>query len=162
MTISVWCEGTSHLWQKRVGTIRKGTVTWCVLSPLPVAWAGIHVDASASGPGSVDLHLLWLLSSCQLLLMTSETSQISGGLHMKCSGHSALREQTVSQPAQDLEALTCLLNWAGLSCSLVLCWERKQNMTRHHATFSHLGMQFYFAPKIFQRSNEEGSNMARV
>lgn len=99
MTINLWREGISHLWQEWVGTIRKGRVTWCVLSPLPVAWAGICVGAFASGPGSVGLHLLWLLSSCQLLFMTSETSQTSVGLHMKWSGHSALWEQTVSQPA---------------------------------------------------------------
>lgn len=54
-----------------------------------------------------------------LLAVTSETSQTSSGLHMKCSGHSARREQTVSQPAQDLEALTCSLNCTAAHASPV-------------------------------------------
>lgn len=109
MIINVWWEGITHLWQRRVGTIRKGNVTWCVLSPLPVAWADICIGALALGSGSVGLHLLWLLSACQLHLMTSENSQTGAASHMKSSGHS---QQTVSQPLRNLEALTWLLNWA--------------------------------------------------
>lgn len=53
------------------------------MSPLPVAWAGICVGTFASGPGSVRLHLLWLLSACQLFFMTSEARQTSTGLTRK-------------------------------------------------------------------------------
>lgn len=119
MTIIIWWEGITHLWQGRVLTVRKGNVTWCVLSPLPVAWADICICAFAWGLGSVRLHLLWLLSACQLLLMTSENSQANAASHMKCLGHSALWEQTVSQPPQNLEALTWPLNWVVLRTSPV-------------------------------------------
>lgn len=43
------------LWQERVGTIRKGNVTWCVLSPLPVAWAGICVWCVGRGAPAVSV-----------------------------------------------------------------------------------------------------------
>lgn len=115
MTINAWRGGIQRLWQERAGTMRKGNVTWCVLSPLPLAQAGICVGAFASGDLGVSECICCGCSSrCQLLCMTSESSQTSGGLEVKCSGHSAPWEQTVSQPAQDLEALTCLLNWAAV------------------------------------------------
>lgn len=60
-TVNVWCEAVSHLWQERLGTIRKGRVTWCVLSPLLVAWAGVCVWELAPGLARVGPHLLWLL-----------------------------------------------------------------------------------------------------
>lgn len=55
-------------------------VIWCVLSPLPVARAGICVGTFAWGLRSVRLHLLWLLPAYQLLFVTFKAGRTKSGL----------------------------------------------------------------------------------
>lgn len=104
-------------------------VIWCVLSPLPVARAGICVGTFAAGSGSVRLHLFWLLSAHQLLFMTSEAGHSRSGLTRKIHQpfnpvRTNCQSARVEPPNTDLLAR---LIWAALLPALglrpkVICW----------------------------------------
>lgn len=86
---------TSVTGGKRALTVRKGNVTWCVLSPLPVAWADICICAFAWG-GVWECQTASAVAALCLPARPHDFWKTRPGRR-----HSAWREQTVGRPPQE-------------------------------------------------------------